>query len=301
MRKRTYIILCFAVIISLILLITMPEVCVNGARYGLILWFDSVLPTLFPFFVITRLITELNLCPKRLISYFPVFTGLISGYPNGAYTIGGLIEHGQLSKNKAQRLLIICNNASPIFLISYTGCICLNSVWGRYTIWLCVIAASFITYLITYKKDCAVHSGKIINESTGIRTDSLSLHHTFEQIIMKSLEVLVMVGAYIIIFSMIANIIMTIHIPDACILAATGILEITTGTKLLSDSAISDIYKYVIASGICAFGGLSSVLQSKGIICSSGLSITRYILHKLICAVICCALCYMYIMIRVHL
>lgn len=300
MRKRTYLILCITVVISLITLISMPEVCVTGARYGLVLWFDSILPTLFPFFVITRLIIELNLCPKRLLHYYPVLIGLLSGYPNGALTIGELVKRGQLSAHKGQYLLVICNNASPVFLISFIGCICLDNVWGKYVIWLCVITASFITYLIIYKKDSTEYSENI-KEPVKIQTGSLSLHCIFEQIIMKSFEVLVMVGAYIIIFSIIAHIILTINIPDIYTVIATGILEITTGANLLSDVSLPDIYKYVIAAGICGFGGMSAILQSKGVICSSGLSITKYILHKIICAVICCILCYMYIMIRVRL
>lgn len=300
MSKRTYLILCTAIIISLITLISMPEICVSGARYGLILWFDSIIPTLFPFFVITRLIIELNLCPKRLLPYYPVLIGLLSGYPNGALTIGELVKRGQISVHKGQYLLVICNNASPVFLISFIGFICLNNVWGKYVIWLCVIAASFITYMLIYKKDGAINI-KNTKEPAEIPAGSVSLHCIFEQIIMKSFEVLVMVGAYIILFSIIAHIIMTLNIPEICTIITAGILEITTGMNLLSDASLSDMYKYIIAAGICGFGGMSAILQSKGVICASGLSITKYILHKIICTVISCILCYIYIMIRVHL
>ena len=129
----------------LLLLITMPEICVDGARNGLLLWFETILPTLFPFFVVTRMIIELDLCPQFLRPYYPIFVGLLSGYPTGALTLNEMILRGQISRKRGQILLVLCNNASPVFLISYVACSALHINNQKYLIWFCVILASTIT------------------------------------------------------------------------------------------------------------------------------------------------------------
>lgn len=96
--KRTAYTLSFLLI--LYILITMPGVCVTGAKNGLILWFEIIVPTLFPFFVTTKLILELKLCPQKFMSYYPVFTGLISGIPTGAVTCSDMVTSRLIDKQR---------------------------------------------------------------------------------------------------------------------------------------------------------------------------------------------------------
>lgn len=304
MKKYSYAFLLFIIFTSLIFLITAPNICVEGARSGILLWFNTIVPTLFPFFVVTKLIIELNIWPDRLMPFYPVFVGMLSGYPAGAMTIGDMVKRKHISKNRGQILMIFCNNASPIFMISYVTCYCLNNISGRYIIWLSVIPASVITafmisifYHIVNPQKYGRSSDKY-EKTTAIKQPlHISVYSVFEQVIIKSCEVLLMIGAYIIIFSIAANIILCLPIPDCLSIIISGFLEITTGVNLLSDKSIAlpAVTKYVLAASICGFGGISALLQTKSAIKDSGLSVHIYFFHKLICGLLSGILCYMYI------
>lgn len=292
-------------------LVTMPDACISGAKSGLILWFDTVLPTLFPFFVITRLILELNLCPKILQPFYPVFTGLLSGYPTGAITCSSMLQKGLLNKMQAQKLLIICNNASPAFLISYAAHTCLHSK-NSYIIWFCTIAASFFSYFLltllsrltnrnTSKKCTQTSHSSTLSNSLNIPETSDSSNVSFlvvlEETILKSFEILVLVGGYIIIASLIINVVLAFFSYSTITLLVAGILEITAGTQLItSDICSNTIFaseqiKSAAVAALCGFGGLSALMQTHSAIRSSGLSTLKYMLHKLLCGLFSGIIC----------
>lgn len=305
MKKYPHIILLTAIFTSLILLIVIPDICVDGAKNGILLWFNTIIPTLFPFFVVTRLIIELNLCPDRLMPLYPVFVGMLSGYPAGAMTISEMIKRNKISKENGQILMIFCNNASPVFMISYVALYCLGTNENRYIIWLSVIPASVITAVIIKLLYGFIHADNRsrhksseyslqAKKTAAHTTGGISLYDLFEQVIIKSCEVLLMIGAYIIIFSIAANIILQLPIPGLFSVLISGFLEITTGINLIaaSDTALSETTRYITAAFICGFGGISALLQTMSAVKASGLSIYRYFIHKLICGVISGAICY---------
>lgn len=301
MKKYPYTLLAL-IFISLIALIAIPGICVKGAQNGILLWFNTVVPTLFPFFVVTRLIIELDICPDRLMPFYPVFTGMLSGYPAGAMNISEMVKRKTLSRENGQILMIFCNNASPVFMISYVSYYCLKDTAGRYIIWLSVIPASIITafiinilYRLLYKKD-RLFSYNQTNKIPAAynRAGNISLYSLFEQVVMKSCEVLLMIGAYIIIFSIAANIIQLLPLPDYFSILISGLLEITTGVNLLGSAgaAFSAKTGCVLAAIMCGFGGISALLQTKSAIKGSGLSISVYFIHKIICAILSGIICY---------
>ena len=93
-----------------------PEASVDGAASGLLVWFNSVLPSLFPFMVLTGLLIRLDM-PKRLSSFlnrkrarqhnpavflFTALIGLLCGYPMGLKTVAELKASKQLKPQKRQ-------------------------------------------------------------------------------------------------------------------------------------------------------------------------------------------------------
>lgn len=277
----------------------MPETCLTGARQGLILWFNTLLPTLFPFFLVTRLIIELDICPKILRSYYPVFVGLISGYPAGAYTCSEMNKKGQLSDSKAQCLLIACNNASPAFLINYVNCYCLNLINHRFIIWISVISSSILTALMYHMLYCRnSHENRItcseLTSTSSTNNSNADFMPILESTMFRSFEILLMIGGYVMLFSMLANILMCLPISKMSIIILSGALEVTTGCSLITKlpPTIPLYIKSATAAALCGFGGLSAILQTNSAIFSSNLSIKKYILHKLICGIISGILCY---------
>lgn len=107
-----------------------------AAKSGLVLWANSVLPSLLPFFIATELLGYTNivpLCGKLLNKLMrPIFNvpgegafallmGIISGYPVGAKIVANLKEQKLCNSIEAERLLSFTNNSGPLFIVGTVG------------------------------------------------------------------------------------------------------------------------------------------------------------------------------------
>lgn len=259
---------CFA------FLILFPGTAFDGAQNGLLLWFEIVLPTLFPFLVITNLME--TLLPITSGRIYAIFTGFLSGYPIGAKSCNYVVSTGKTSKKEGQFLLSFCNNASPAFLLNYCFIRCLNVGTNRFLLLFILYLSAFLSALIICpkkKKDTSLYT-------TSITRDVPS--PSFDTILMKSFEIITKIGGYIILFSLFANII-KVHLPIAQLYKTLlcGIFELTTGMNLLLSSTLSRQTVLLIGMFIASFGGLSALFQTKSVLKDSGLSIKTYGLLKL--------------------
>ena len=117
-------------------LLLYPQASMEAARTGLKLCGNVIIPSLFPFFVLSSLVVELGLAGYlgRLLEGLmrPLFNvsgacasafalGFIGGYPVGATTAIGLYRNGVCTKTEAERLLAFCNNSGPAFILGVVG------------------------------------------------------------------------------------------------------------------------------------------------------------------------------------
>ncbi|MGI5976446.1 MAG: hypothetical protein ACOX68_01950 [Candidatus Limivicinus sp.] len=121
---------------ALAALIFSSDAVISSCRYALELCCEMIVPTLFPFFVISILLNRLGL-PAALgkllqplaIKLFNVsgtaasalVIGLSGGYPLGAAYIADMHASEVISTEEAERLLGFCNNSGPAFLIGAIG------------------------------------------------------------------------------------------------------------------------------------------------------------------------------------
>ena len=125
-----------ALLIATAGLVAAPSQAIAGAKDGLTLCFNVIVPSLFPFFVLSSLVVDLGLAawlgramegvmrPLFRVSgscASAVALGFIGGYPVGARTALQLYEQGLCSKPEAERLLAFCNNSGPAFILGVVG------------------------------------------------------------------------------------------------------------------------------------------------------------------------------------
>ena len=107
-----------------------------AVKSGLALWANSVVPSLFPFFVATELLMHTNIINIfgnilnplmkpffniRGEGAFAFIMGIISGYPVGAKIASSLRQNNICSKEECERLLSFTNNSGPLFIIGTVG------------------------------------------------------------------------------------------------------------------------------------------------------------------------------------
>ena len=132
-----------AVVVSAAALVAAPEQAMEGAKNGLALCFNVIVPSLFPFFVLSSLVVDLGLAAwlgRALEGIMrPLFR--VSGslrrrrwcWASSAATRWGpappcsLYQQGLCSKVEAERLLAFCNNSGPAFIFGVVGA----GVFGR--------------------------------------------------------------------------------------------------------------------------------------------------------------------------
>lgn len=130
------IIALLAVFFALSLIIS-PDVGLNAGSRALELCLDSVIPSLFPFLVLSGLFIAsgaAGIIGRYLSAVMrPLFgvsgagaaalvLGSVSGYPMGAVCAAALYSDGECTKTEAERLCAFCNNSGPLFIMGVIAC-----------------------------------------------------------------------------------------------------------------------------------------------------------------------------------
>ena len=123
-----------ATAIGMLILILDGKTALMGAKTGVELCLWTIIPSLFPFFVLSILLTNRVLNSHRQTkwesnttqkSQQPAKTlfiaGLLGGYPTGAQAVMEAFRNGSLPEKTAHRLLGFCSNAGPAFIFGITG------------------------------------------------------------------------------------------------------------------------------------------------------------------------------------
>lgn len=142
------------IVIFTICLVLFSRQNLSATKNGLLLWANSVVPSLLPFFIATELLGHTKIVSSigKLLNKWmkPIFNvpgigayafimGIISGYPVGAKIVTNFRENGNCTKAEAERLLAFTNNSGPLFIIGTVGI----SLFGNTTIRIITIFNPF--------------------------------------------------------------------------------------------------------------------------------------------------------------
>ena len=236
----------------LILFLALPEVCVCSARSALQIWSMDVVPSLFPYMVICRLIS-FRLRQQGVSASFVVpLLGLLGGSPAGAAALAGYA--GSISKGEMHTLCALTGTISPMFFLgvlsrwlgdSHLGQLLLIAHWSGSSICCACV------FLFEQKFD---------EESPIIETHQLSGNADF---LRQSIDAILMVGGNIVLFSVIAGLISSLSFIPADVNAAVhAMMEVAGGIHELAALALRPIQRACILAAVSGFGGLSILFQN---------------------------------------
>ena len=201
-------------ILLLGVLLSFPAQSVRGALNGLLLWFHVVLPTLAPFMICTQMITALGGAQWMMRPFGPLLQklfglspsgayillcGLLCGYPLGAKMCADFLRRGNISEKEAACLLAICNHPSPMFLSGYVRAqlpFPVSPVLLFTSLYLPILPISFVARHI-YGKRSRFTDPVLTDPSPRQPNDTPSL----EDVIASACETMVIIGGYIMLFS----------------------------------------------------------------------------------------------------
>ena len=291
MKKLLY----FSVTLLLLaFLLVDPVQAVDASKSGLMLWFHTLVPTLLPFLILSKLLIAIDGIGYLTRFLYPVLhwilgcsrngcfciaSGFLCGYPIGGKLAGDLTREGRISREEGDYLLTFCNNASPAFLIGYCLTDSLKCPGLLLPTLLLVYGTPFLVALF-YRKGRSFE-----NQAAENKTSRSQISFKIVDVsMMDGLESILKLGCYIILFSILARLLIRIPCPFSFGTSlSVGFMEMTNGIALVAaDSSLSMDTKYLLVLCFLSFGGLSGAAQTQSMILDSGLSFWNYLKAKLL-------------------
>jgi len=288
-----------------VIILSFPADCLSLALKGLDLWFERMIPTLFPFMVLSGIIIRMDLTGsfvkiiepvlKRLFRIssqciYGIAVGFFCGFPMGAHVAAQLYEEKQISKPEASLLLAFCNNIGPVYFLSYVlPALSIKNpapyLFGMYG--LPFFYGLFLRYTIYRDSISAKALGTtscIPDKYPAEGNAPASLLLSLDESVLHSLLSIAKLGGYMVFFNLLfilpALVARALNLTGDTFGLFTGgvgcLLEITGGIGRLGGSA-----PYLVLC-ILPFGGLSCIAQTYSMIRGTDLSITEYVMHKMI-------------------
>ena len=278
----------------LVFLLLHPGEGLASARAGMTLWLNTLLPTLLPFMILTGVLIHTKGIEKILSPLKPVFRfflgtdvyggyvfilGMVCGYPMAARLASDLYETGRISRIEALYLTTFCSSASPVFIITYLGHLCLNNrnmaamVIFRFAVFR--NHKIFPSNVTKKAKPDTCYEKKETSEadSPGVILDVS---------IMNGFETITRLGGYILLFSILTGCIRYYRpFPVLIQYILLGITEITTGLSLFASADIPWTLRCVLSVTATGFGGLCILAQTRSIL-HKDLSLIPYLSAKCI-------------------
>lgn len=270
-------------------LLLRPETVSAAVREGLGLCARTIIPSLFPFFVVTSLLLALGLADGlqgicspfmgplfhlRGVCALPLITGLVGGYPSGARTAAELYRQGQLSRQEAEVLLGFCDNCGPAFLLGYVGAGVLGSSRAGAWIFLIHVLSALLTGFVLCR--LVRDRGPALLDSR-LPANILPFSQALTGAVSAALASILHICAFVVAFGVLSAL-LPAWIPPA----ASGVLEMVSGVSALSPGRTG----FVLAAAIVGWGGLSVHCQALSVAGPEGLGFRWHWAGKALQAVI---------------
>ena len=279
-----------------------PKEIASSVVEGIELCLKVVVPSLFPFMVLSSSFSQSELCEKlgrlfkRPIKFFfslgsscfsPVLISLFGGYPTAAFCAGRLFEKGLISKSDFQKTLLFCINPSPSFAIGAVGAMLLGSKKDGVIIFFSVLFSSLL--LGIFSKFVKTESEEDKMEKSRFSPSFPPFSKLLVDSIAQSGQSILFICFSVLFFSSALAVTDRIFPSKKAALFFGALFEVTNGVK-----RCCGILPPEIIAGIVAFSGLCTHFQVMNEVSLSGLRtsvfMTFRLLHGALSTVVCSVL-----------
>lgn len=307
-------ILCFSLVLLLGMLL-FPKLSVSFALSALNLWFTKMIPTLFPFMVLSGILIRMNLVRPLCAPFRPaarflfgveengifcIIIGFLCGFPMGAKVISDLYKRNELSFQEAEYLLSFCNNIGPIYFCGYV--LVTLHIENKFPFLFGMYGLPLLYGILRYRlgtRLASSHGGSgkpffwkkknrpaVRTASLPEKAQTLKFMDALDLSILSGIENITKLGGYMIffnLFNMLPRILMQkgffAHITYTGRVRLTHFFscffEISNGVNLVGNK------EPLLVLSMLSFGGICCMAQTYSLIKDTPLSVTRYGLNKL--------------------
>jgi sporulation integral membrane protein YlbJ len=309
-------------------LITFPKESFEASIRGLNMWWEIVFPSLLPFFIVSEMLIGFGVVKFIGVLLEPLMRplfrvpgvggfvwamGMASGFPAGAKLTARLRQEGQLTQIEAERLVSFTNSSNPLFIF---GAVAVGFFHNPHLGVILALAHYLgnicVGIIMRFYGNETPDKGKEKQGQFLVRTAFSALHQTrikdkrpigklLGDAVNSSIQTLLMVGGFIILFSVINKLLFLLHItgalakgidfifstlsfPDMLSLPfISGLFEITLGSDLTSGVQEATLLQQaIITSFILAFSGFSVQAQVASILAQTDIRFKPFFFARIL-------------------
>lgn len=287
-KKRKNIIIILLIMILEIFILLNPNILITYSKDALKLFINKLFISLFPFFVLNKILIDYNLqyyiskSKKNNTSLSIIILSMLSGMPSNAEYIKDYLDNNIISLKEAEKLLIITFFPSPVFVITVIGYLEFNNTFIGVILLSIVYLTNFVLYLLIknkYKDNCSNNNLLIKKNKNFILSLKESIHSSFES--------LMIILGNIIIFSILVGLLnnyLNLNIYLESII--TSLLELSNGIKKISDLITNFNIKFCLCLFALIFSGFSIHFQISSILSKYNINFLKIFLYRLEIAII---------------
>lgn len=326
--KIKTIFLSISVIVLAASLISYPQESLEASIRGLNMWWEIVFPSLLPFFIVSEMLIGFGVVKFIGVLLEPLMRplfkvpgvggfvwamGMASGYPAGAKFTARLRQEGQLTQIEAERLVSFTNSSNPLFIFGavsvgffYNPHLGIILALAHYLGNICVgLIMRFYGNETPDKRDDKQKKFKLRNAFSALHQtrlkDKRPIGKLLGDAVNSSIQTLLMIGGFIILFSVINKLLYHLHITAALAKALdillktlsfpemlsipfiSGLFEITLGSQLTSHVQDATLLQQaMITSFILAFSGFSVQAQVASILAQTDIRFQPFFIARII-------------------
>lgn len=280
-------------ILFIFLLLTNPTVSSKLVMSGLTTWCSKMIPSLFPFMVLSGILLRTGLSHRLSKLLYPVlgtlfrlspdciyviFMGFLCGFPMGANIVAESLTYKKITLREASLLLSFCNNIGPVYFVSFVSVLCpYYPLWLTLSIMYLVPLCYGLILRYTHYRDIPFcRSSRCTTAPNTVSPYGRALQDALQKAITSILHL----GGYMVIFTVLQLPFYNTYykLPEPYIHVLKGLLEISSGITALQP--YPELYGIVYALFLpCC--GLCCLYQTYAMIQNTPLSLSSYLSHKL--------------------
>lgn len=254
-----------------------PRGAAEAAREGLDVALRSTLPSLFPFFVLSGLLTRSGAAERigrtvaRPLSHLfgisdagavAVLIGAFCGFPVGAGAVAELYRAGRIGKAECERLLALSNAPSFAFLYSAVGAGLFGSKIAGLCLYLTVTLSTFaVGAALRLLRGPCPQEDRTVTLTAPQKHAAGLLAGALTSAAQSALTVTASIVFFRVLSASLSALLAALGAGSTVTLLFTGLLELTSGMQKTAETAYGRLCGWVFCGLFAGFGGLCACLQ----------------------------------------
>lgn len=337
MARRSHFLTLFVALFSIglvIALVSNPQTSFQAALRGLNIWWEVVFPATLPFIVLSEILMGFGVVHFVGVLLEPLMRplfnvpgtggfiltmGFASGYPVTAKLTTTLRESGTITRAEGERLVSFVTTGDPLFVI---GAVAVGFFHSEQLGFILAathyVSALLIGIMYRFHAPRDLRTKPLVKNKLPLLLRALQAMHrarlndgrAFGRLmgdaVHSALQTLLMIGGFLIVFSVILQLLSTLNItqflsaiitvllapfdlpPQFSKALISGLFEVTLGSQATSEvpGQVALMWKAAIASAVISWGGLSVHAQVASILASTDIRVAPYMLARFLHAIL---------------